>query len=514
MDAESKKPGLLDRFLNAIEVAGNKLPDPAVLFLGLMTLIWLLSWPLSTIDFGAKHPATGDPIQVVNQVDGAAIANLLSTMVNTFVTFAPLGVVLVALLGIGVAERTGFIGAIIKVILSFTPRMLLTPVLVLVGVASHYAVDAGYVLVIPLGGVIFYAAGRHPLAGIAAAFAGVSGGFSANFWFPSGLDPLLQGFTLQAAQLLDPEAQVSILNNNIFTAASTVLIALVGWFLTDKIIEPRLQKTEIDGDPEEMPVMEEVTPAERRGMIAALFSIVLGVVGLVLWAGPEDSALRFNGELTPFQAPLMRSIVPLIFLFFLIPGVVHGYVSGSVKTHRDIIQGMAKSMETMGYYIVLAFFCSLFIWMFGQSQLGLLLAVKGAGALQAMNLPGSVTIFGIVILVGCVNLLVGSASAKWGLISPVLVPMLMQLGISPDLAQAAYRVGDSSTNIITPLMPYFPLVVVFCQRYVKKTGIGTVVSLMLPYSIFLLVSWSLFLVVYWLLDIPLGLQSSYVHPMP
>ena len=512
MESESKKPGLLDRFLNAIEVAGNKLPDPAVLFLGLMTLIWLLSWPLSAIDFGAKHPTTGAPIEVVNQVDSAAIVNLLSTMVKTFVNFAPLGVVLVALLGIGVAERTGFIGAIIKVILGFTPRLLLTPVLILVGVASHYAVDAGYVLVIPLGGVIFYAAGRHPLAGIAAAFAGVSGGFSANFWIPSGLDPLLQGFTLQAAQLFDPEAKVAILNNNIFTAVSTVMIALVGWFLTDKVIEPRLANTEVDGDPEEMPVMEEVTAAERRGVIAALVSIALGVVGLVLWALPDDSALRFEGELTVSKAPLMGSIVPLIFLFFLIPGVVHGYVSGSIKSHRDIIQGMAKSMETMGYYIVLAFFCSLFIWMFSQSQLGLLLAVKGAGALQAMKLGPGITIFGIVVLVGCVNLLVGSAAAKWGLIAPVLVPMLMQLGISPDLAQAAYRVGDSCTNIITPLMPYFPLVVVFCQRYVKNTGIGTVVSIMLPYSIVLILVWSALLVVFWKAGIPLGTTSSYVYP--
>jgi aminobenzoyl-glutamate transport protein len=512
MATEAKKAGLLDRFLTTIEIAGNRLPDPAVLFLILMIGVWLLSWPLSGVDFNASHPATGDPITVTNMVTGGGIASLLSSMVNTFVTFAPLGVVLVALLGIGVAESTGFINALIKSILNVTPKMLLTPVLILVGIASHYAVDAGYVLVIPLGGVIFYAAGRHPLAGIAAAFAGVSGGFSANFWVPSGLDPLLQGFTQSAAQLFNPETQVSIVNNNVFTAVSTVLIVLVGWFLTDRVIEPRVSKTEIDGDPEGMPKMDDVTPAERRGMFAALGAVAVGVVLLIAWAVPADSALRFNGQLTLFQAPLMRSIVPLIFLFFLLPGIVHGYVSGSVKNHRDIIAGMTKSMETMGYYIVLAFFCSLFIWMFGQSNIGILLAVKGAAALQALNLPGPVTIFGIVLLVGVVNLLVGSASAKWGLISPVVVPMLMQLGISPDLTQAAYRVGDSATNIITPLMPYFPLVVVFCQRYVKKTGIGTVVSIMLPYSVVLLLVWSVLLVLFWVTGIPLGTQSSYVYP--
>ncbi len=510
--AKPRKTGAIDRFLNAIETVGNKLPDPAALFLILMGVVWLLSWPLSYVDFQAVHPATNAPIEVANQVNGPAIANLLSTMVNTFVTFAPLGVVLVALLGIGVAEHTGFIGALLRSALNVTPRFLLTPMLIVIGVASHYAVDAGYVLVIPVGGVLFYAAGRHPLAGIAAAFCGVSGGFSANFVVPSALDPLLQGFTQSAAQLLDPDIQVSVVNNTWFTGTSTVLIAAVGWFLTDKVIEPRLASTKVDGDPEEMPKLEEVTSRERMGMWAGLAAMAVGVVALVLWLLPQDSALRLNGEITNFGAPIMRSIVPLIFLGFLIPAIVYGAVAGTVKSHRDIVKGMTKSMQTMGYYLVLAFFCSLFIWMFGQSNLGLLTAIKGAQFLQSLELPGGVTIVGIVLLTGAVNLLVGSASAKWGLISPVMVPMLMQLGISPDLTQAAYRVGDSTTNIITPLMPYFPLVVVFCKRYVKDTGIGTVVSLMLPYSIALLVLWSLWLVIYWGLGLPLGFQSSYVYP--
>ena len=204
--------------------------------------------------------------------------------------------------------------------------------------------------------------------------------------------------------------------------------------------------------------------------------------------------------------------LPLIFLFFLIPGIVYGYVAGTVKSHRDIVKGMTKSMETMAYYIVLAFFCSLFIWMFSQTNIGLLLAIRGAGFLKSLNLPGAITIFGIVLLVGFVNLLLGSASAKWALISAVFVPMLMELNISPDLTQAAYRVGDSSTNIITPLMPYFPLVVVFCKRYVKNTGIGTLVSMMLPYSVAFILLWSALLVLFWTLGLPLGTDSSYVYP--
>lgn len=511
MRETKENSGMINRFLNFIEVAGNKLPDPAVLFLLLMVVVWLLSWPLSLIKFGAIHPITKEPIAVVDQVTGVGIANLLTSMVDTFVNFAPLGVVLVALLGIGVAEHTGLISVVIKTVLGVVPKFLLTPTLILVGIGSHYAVDAGYVLVIPIGGVIFYAAGRHPLAGIAAAFAGVSGGFSANFWIPSGLDPLLQGFTLSAAQLYDPDVQVSIVNNNVFTAASTLLIVMVGWFITDRIIEPRVAPMKVDGDPEKMPTFEPVKPQEVRGMIAAIISAIVGVAVLVWWGWGQDSALRFEGSLLDFKAPLMQSIVPLIFLFAIVPAIVHGYVAGTVKSHKDIVKGMSKAMETMAYYLVLAFFCSLFIWMFSQTKIGLLLAIQGAGLLKALGLPGSLTIFGIVILVGFVNLLVGSASAKWALISAVFVPMLMDLGISPDLTQAAYRVGDSSTNIITPLMPYFPLVVVFCQRYVKSTGIGTLVSLMLPYSIIFLMLWSALLVLFWTVGLPLGTDSSYIY---
>ena len=504
--------GMIDRFLNLIEVAGNKLPDPAVLFLLLMLSVWFLSWPLSLIQFDAVHPMTKEPIAVSNQVNGDGIASLLTSMVDTFVNFAPLGVVLVSLLGIGVAEHTGLIGVVIKTILGVVPKSLLTPALLLVGIGSHYAVDAGYVLVIPIGGVVFYAAGRHPLAGITAAFAGVSGGFAANFFIPSGLDPLLQGFTLTAAQLYDDNVQVSIVNNNVFTAASTLLIVSVGWFITDRIIEPRVRSMEVDGDPDQMPTFEEVRPEEKRGMYAAITTVLIGLAAMVWWASGSDSSLRFEGSLLNFRAPLMQAIVPLIFLFAVVPAIVHGYVSGSVKSHKDVIKGMTNSMESMAYYLVLAFFCSLFIWMFSQTNIGLLLAIQGAGLLKALDLPGSFTIFGIVVLVGFVNLLVGSASAKWALISAVFVPMLMDLGISPDLTQAAYRVGDSSTNIITPLMPFFPLVVVFCQRYVTRTGIGTLVSLMIPYSLAFLVLWSALLVVFWTLGLPLGTDSSYVYP--
>ncbi|HCA59080.1 MAG TPA: hypothetical protein DEP46_13990 [Blastocatellia bacterium] len=226
----------------------------------------------------------------------------------------------------------------------------------------------------------------------------------------------------------------------------------------------------------------------------------------------SQSAEPVAPQLTASSAPLMLSIVPLIFLLFIIPGIVYGYVAGTVKDHRDIIAGMSKSMSTMGYYIVLAFFAALFIAAFGQSNLGALIALKGANALQALALPPQITIIGIIFLTAFVNLLIGSASAKWALLAPIFVPLLMQLGMSPELAQAAYRIGDSTTNIITPLMPYFPLVVVFAQRYVKGTGIGTLISMMLPFTIAFMITWIVFLLIYWALGIPLGLQAPYTYP--
>ncbi|HSJ31229.1 MAG TPA: AbgT family transporter [Longimicrobiales bacterium] len=511
-EAGTAPPRFIDRALNWIERAGNTLPDPAALFLILLFVVWGLSALLAPMSFSEIDPRTDAPIQIVNLLTGSAIAEFLSTMVTTFTGFHPLGVVLVALLGVGVAEHTGFINAGLKGMLSFTSPKLLTPMLILVAIVSHTAADAGYVLVIPLGGVIFYAAGRHPLAGIAAAFAGVSGGFSANF-IPSSLDPLLSGLTQEAAQIIAPERLVNPLSNWFFTGVSSILIVAVGWYLTDRVVEPRLRHVAIDGDPDEIPQMEELGPRERRGLVWGGIAFALGLAVLVLGSAPAGAPLRSpEGELTASTAPLMQAIVPLIFLLFLLPGIAYGYGAKTVESHRDIIKGMSKAMSTMGYYIVLAFFAALFIAAFGRSNIGALLALKGAGVLKALAMPGQLTIIGIILLTGMVNLLIGSASAKWALLAPIFVPMLMELGISPELTQAAYRVGDSTTNIITPLMPYFPLVVVFSQRYVKSTGIGTLVSMMLPYSVAFLITWTVFLIGYWLVGIPLGLQAPYVYP--
>jgi aminobenzoyl-glutamate transport protein len=497
--------------LAAVERIGNRLPDPAVLFIALLAAVWLLSWWLSLASYDVLDPRSGEPITIVNQLTGQAMADFFSNMVTNFAHFHPIGVVLVAMLGIGVAEHTGLIRAALRAMLSVTANWLLTPVIILVGILSHTAADAGYVLVIPLGGVIFYAAGRHPLAGIAAAFAGVSGGFSANL-VPSAVDPMLQGISQSAAQILDGSVTLNPLNNFYFTAASSVLIVGVGWLVTDRVVEPRLATQPLDGDLEELSGVEELTDRERRALRNALLTMLASVLLLVASAWPETSAWRApDGSLTGRGAPLMTSIVSLIFLFFLVPGIVYGVAAGTVRSSRDVIEGMTKTMHTMAYYLVIMFFIAQFLYAFTQSNLGVLLAIQGAALLKSLGLPTALTIIGVILLTGALNLFVGSASAKWALLAPILVPMLMEVGISPDLTQAAYRVGDSTTNIITPLMPYFPLVVVYCQRYVKGAGIGTVAAMMLPYSVVFITLWSLFLLGWWWLGVPLGLQASYSY---
>ncbi len=500
------------RLLDAVEWAGNKLPDPAFLFLFALFLTWGASACLAPVEFAELDPRTQQPVRIVNQLTAASQIGFLANMVKTFIEFPPLGLVLVSLLGVGVAEHTGFIPAMLKSLLRVTPKRYLTPMVLVVGILSHSIGDPAFVLVIPMAAVMYAAAGRHPLLGITTAFASVGGGFSANF-LPSGLDPLLQGFTQKAAQIIDPEITVNPLCNWGFMSASCLVIVGVGWFVSDRIIEPRLQRLTVDGEAGDDATLTQLEPRELRGLFAGLGVLAACLIGLACSVWLADSPWRTDdGNLVGRDAPLMKAIVPLIFLLVLVPGVVHGYVAGTVTSHRDIVRGMTKSMTAISYYLVMAFFASQFTAAFTQSNVGVLLAVKGANTLAALNLPPQVTILGIILLSAAIDLLIGSASAKWALLGPIFVPMLMALGLSAELTQAAYRIGDSTSNIVTPLMPYFPLVVVYCQRSVKSTGIGTLTSLMLPYSLSFLAVWSALLMLFWVLGIPLGLQAPYIYP--
>lgn len=528
---DSGSRGLASRLLDGVEKIGNRLPDPAMLFVWALVITWLFSAFLSQVSFEELDPRSKEPIKIINQLTATSLVGFLSNMVKTFVEFPPLGLVLVAMLGVGVAEHAGLINAALKGLLRLTPQMLLTPMLILVGILSHSAGDSGHVLVIPLGGAMFAAAGRHPLLGITTAFAGVSGGFSANF-IPSALDPLLQGFTQKAAQIIDPNAVVNPLCNWFFMSATCLVITCVGWYVSDWIIEPRLARVPIDppdfgstqatasnaasgtniatGSNTEQ--LGQLNAAEVRGLKLALGVMAAGLAMLVVSLLPGDSPFRSSeGKLAGHDAPLMKSIIPLIFFFFFVPGVVYGYTAGTIRHHRDVVKGMNRAMESVTYYLVMAFFASQFTAVFTQSNVGVLIAVKGANALQAINMPPQFTIVGIIALSSLVNLVIGSASAKWALLSPIFVPMLMSLGLSAELTQVAYRIGDSSTNIISPLFPYFPLVVVYAQRYVQSTGIGTMISLMLPYSIAFMIAWTLLLLVFWSTGIPLGIDAPYVY---
>lgn len=503
---------LSQRLLGWVERTGNRLPDPAVHFLIAMILTWVLSALLGNVQFGEIDPRTGEPLRIINQLTGEAVTAFLSTLVTSYVGFPPLGVVLVMVLGVGIAEHSGLVGAGLKGMLDLAPRRLLTPMLAVVSIASHTVADAAMVAVVPLGGTLYYAAGRHPLAGLVTAFCGIGGAFAANF-LPSGLDPLLQGFTEQAAQILDPAVRVNPLCNWGYMVFCSVLVVLATWWVTDRVIEPRLASVAVDGDPEQLPKVHPLSGRERRALWLTLGVVLAMSVALVFVILPSDSAWRAeDGGLTSPDAPIMRAIIPLLFLFAAVPGIVYGYAAGAFKTHKDVIEGMSRAMSSMGYYMVLVFFAAIFTQSFADSNLGALLALKGAAFLKTLGLPAFVTILGIIFLTAGLNLLVGSASAKWAMLAPILVPMLMAVGISPELTQMAYRIGDSPTNVITPLLPYFPLLVAFATRYVKGTGIGTLISLTLPYSVVYLIVMVLSLAFYWGLGLPLGIQAGYYYP--
>lgn len=493
--------------LNVVERTGNRLPDPITLFVIFMVMVLVASWVASKWGLSATHPGTLEQIEAQNLLTKGWIQQILVEMPRTFTAFPPLGLVLVVMIGIGVAERSGLIETALKAFVQSVPRWLVTGAVVFGGLMSSMAVDAGYVVLIPLGAVIFHGMGRHPLAGLAAAFAGVSGGFSSNLLLTS-LDPLLAGFTEPAAHLLDPTYRVDPTANWFLMAALVPVFTLGGALVTEKLVEPRLGKYTGDVEIEEN---APITARERRALTAAVLSGLV-LLGLVAWASiPTDGLLRGpDGEVTP----LLTSIVALMLFVFFIPGLVFGIMVGKIKSDKDVATMTSDTMASMGAYIVLAFAAAHFIAFFNWSQLGLILAIGGAETLQALNFTGIPLIVSFVLVSGFINLFIGSASAKWAIMAPVFVPMLMIMGYSPEMTQAAYRLGDSFTNILTPLLPYYPLVIIFAQKYDKDMGLGTLISVMLPYSVVFALTAVPMLIFWILLGIPLGpgAPSNYIMP--
>ncbi len=490
----------LDRGLALVERIGNALPHPATLFLVATLAVVAVSAAIAGLGWTVMHPATGKPVSAVNLLSVEGLHRILNGLVANFTSFAPLGTVLVAMLGIAVAEGSGLIGAALKLLVLSAPRRLLTLTIVFAGVMSNTGGEVGYVLLLPLSALVFLAVGRHPLAGLAAAFAGVSGGYSANLLLGT-IDPLLAGLTQEAAHLVDPAYRVNPAANYYFMAASTVLVAIVGTVVTERVIVPRLGAWQ---GSEKSDAIAPLTPAERRGLwyAAAASSVLTGIVlaGIV----PAGGYLRDLKTGDILHSPLLSGIVAFIFAGGVFIGVAYGLGAGTVRRDTDVLKSMSKSMETMGSYLVLVFFAAQFVALFNWTNLGLIVAVEGAALLEALGLGTVPLMVSFVALSAIINLAMGSASAKWAILAPVFVPMFMLLGYTPEFTQAAYRVGDSVTNVISPMMSYFALIIAFVQKYDAKAGLGTVVALMLPYSITFFVVWTIFLIGWALIGLPVG----------
>ncbi len=498
-----------------IEKSGNKLPDPVFIFLYCIAAVIAISVVAALAGVSAAHPtqvdASGNTLMITAEslLSAGNIQRLLVEMPATFTSFHPLGYVLVVMLGAGVAERSGLFASAMSGAVSKAPKLLLTPAVALIGMVGNLAADAAYVVLIPLAGVIFAAAGRHPIAGIAAAFAGVSGGFSANL-LPGQLDALLFGITEAAAETIQPSWDANIAGNAYFIIAMTFVFLPVIWYVTDKIIEPRLAPI-VPGETESSTagIIKDpnvsLSADERKGLARAGYAcLAIIAIWVFLTIGPGTPLINEDANPEARLTPLFQSLVAGFFFLFLAAGWAYGAAAGSVSSHRDIVKMMSDAMADLAYYLVLAFTAAHFVAMFNWSNLGLIFAIKGAAVLEGSSLPDSILMALIILFGATINLFIGSASAKWALLAPVLVPMLMLIGISPEMSTAAYRVGDGATNIITPLMPYFPLILVFCQRWQKEFGLGSLAATMLPYSILLLLSGLALTIIWVVLGIPLG----------
>lgn len=521
-----QKRGPMTRFLDGVEWLGNLLPHPVTLFAilaGLMILASGLFGGLMQVAVedprpeGAAGRAADGMIRAVSLMNEDGFRRIFTSLTTNFTSFAPLGVVLVAMLGVGVAEKSGLLSAAVRSIVLGANKHTVTVAVVFAGVLSNTASEMGYVVLVPLAGAVFYALGRHPLAGMAAAFAGTSGGYSANLLIGT-IDPLLAGITTEAAQLIDPGYVVSAPANWYFMVISTFMITAIGSLVTIFIVEPKLGKYDASrADPSvfDANMMQPVSAPEKKGLLwaglaslavfAAMAWTLAPQIDLADWL-PGWGALRNPDTGSIFQqAPFFTGFVTWIFLFFLIVGFAYGRAAGTMKNDRDVIDGMASAISTLGLYIVLVFFAAQFVAFFGWTNLGLITAITGADFLKSIELTGPIVFLFFIIMCGIVNLSLGSASAQWAVTAPVFVPMLMLIGYAPEVIQGAYRIGDSTTNIITPMMSYFGLILAWATRYDKRFGIGTLIATMLPYSIFFFLSWTvLFFVWVFGLGMPVG----------
>lgn len=507
---QSKKNWVL-KALDVVERVGNGLPHPTTMFIIFTLILIAVSYVAAkmgvkvsyeTYDNATKSLVTKETA-VVNLLSPNSIRFMYTSVINNFTSFIALGTVFTIIMGVGVADGSGFMAAVLKKIVVVTPRKAVTATVIFLGIMSNVASSTGYVMLVPLGAILFMSFGRHPIAGLAATFAGVSGGWSANLLIGTN-DPVFAGMSTEAARMINPNYTVLPTGNWYFMVASTFLITFVGTLVTEKIIEPRLGEY----IPEEKIAVDDISLDEKRGMKFALISLVVFFIIVGMLVVPENALLRnpTTGEL--LRSPFMSGIVFLMSMFFMIPGIFYGIGARTIKSDKDIINLMVKSINNLSGFMVLIFFAAQFVVFFNYSNLGIILSVKGANFLQETGFVGVPLIFAFIVMTAIINIFIAVDSAKWAIMAPIFVPMFMRIGFSPELTQAAYRVGDSCTNVIAPLMPFFPLVVAFAQKYDKKSGMGTMISLMLPYSIAFLIGWIILLIIWFVFNIPLGIGGG------
>ncbi|MDP1631911.1 MAG: AbgT family transporter [Caulobacter sp.] len=477
----TKRP-LSIRILDAVERFGDRLPDPVFIFLWLIGGVVVASIVFSALGVTATNPATHEVLAAQNLLSPGNVRTLLTEMARTFTGFAPLGLVLLVMLGAGVAERVGLLSAAIQALVRSSPKTLLTPMVLLIGLLSNHAADSGIVVLPPLAAVVFAAAGRHPVAGLACAYAATIASFAGNP-VPGQFDALILGFSEPAARLLDPTWTANLAGNWYFTAAGSVVFIAVGWWVTARVVEPRLgpwtpSGAGTPGDETEIPAPPK--GALRAAGLAAMAVILLwAALALVPGAPLRDLAAKGPAQWTPF----FRSLITGFFLLFLASGCAYGLKTGAIRKDSDVVALASQSIAAMAPYIVLAFVASHFIAMFGWSNLGAIFAIKGADALRQSGLPLAFILMGVTVLGAGLDMFIASASAKWAALGPVLVPMLMLLGVSPEMTTAAYRMGDSSLVIASPMTPYFILILGFAQRWKPGLGVGGLLSTLLPYAL-------------------------------
>lgn len=508
---QQEKKGFILKALDTVERVGNGLPNPATIFLILTGIVIVLSAICAacgvsvTYDFldSSKGEITQKTVDAVSLLAPDSIRHMVTTVVSNFTGFFALGTVFTIMIGVGVADGTGFMSALLRKVAASTPKALVTSVVVFLGIMSNIASSTGYVVLVPLGAILFMAFGRHPIAGLAAAFAGVSGGWSANLLIGTN-DPMFAGMSTQAARMIDPGYTVLPVSNWYFMMVSTLLITVIGTIVTDKLIEPRLTPYV----PDAAELVQDIAENEKRGMRWAGITALAYILFMAALVVPTNGLLR-NPETHAFlSSPFMSGIIFFMMLLFLLPGLAYGIGAGSIKNDKDVVALMNKTISGLASFMVLIFFAAQFTACFNYSNLGTIISVSGADFLQSVGFTGLPLVICFIVLTAFINIFIAVDSAKWAIMAPIFVPMFMRLGLSPELTQVAYRIGDSSTNIIAPLMPFFVLTVAFFQKYDKKAGIGSVISTMLPYSIAFLLGWIVLFSAWYLLGLPLGPGSQ------